>query len=527
MRLEYFCMRNSIYISREINIGGLLIGNNKPIRVQSMTNTSTQDIQATIEQTLRIIQAGGELVRISVKNETDLRALEVIANKLKKQNCHTPLIADIHFSAKLAEQASSIVQKVRINPGNYYSHKNAISYHDYLQQIKQNITPLVESCKKYSCSLRIGTNHGSLSPRIKELYGTGSNAMTEATMEFVRILSELNMHDIVLSIKASNATTNIKATQQLVETLDKEGYNYPLHLGVTEAGLGFSGRIKSAVGIGALLADGIGDTIRVSLTEAPEHEIPTAIQITSLFNPTKSQLEFRKKLKTNNIKTNDKSPFTIIGKKNIKYLVGLEPDVFAEDLNYDNFYIIETQGSNSLYDFTEKYLISSKNFKTRKLLWKRIISQSENNWQLRFAAELGSLIAGNLINACMLDGDEMLLAEAYKILFEVLQVCDTRKTHADFVSCPSCNRTSFDIIDFAEKVRTHTYHLKDISIAVMGCIVNGPGEMGDVIYGFVGQQKDYLSLFHKGEMIIKNIHIDEALDVLVEVMKQNGDWIDR
>src|SRR5574344_217684 len=374
----------------EIMVGSVGIGGNNPIRIQSMTNTDTMDTQATVEQTLRMVERGCEIVRITAPDTAAAQNLYNIKNELAKRGCNVPLVADIHFNPKAAEVAAQIVQKVRINPGNYTDRNHGkidyaeTEYNDELKKIADRLFPLIEICKKNHTAIRIGTNHGSLSERITSRYGNTAQGMAQSPMEFARICHSLDFDQLVLSQKSSNTRVMIASTRLLCDMLDSEGLAYPLHLGVTEAGSGEDGRIKSAVGIGTLLSLGIGDTIRVSLTEAPEEEIPVAQAI--------------------------------------------------------------------------------------------------------------------------------------------LQATGDRIYKAEIVSCPSCGRTKYDIQKAVVAVKARLGHLKGIKIGVMGCIVNGPGEMADCDYGYVGCGGGKVNLYRKKETVLENIDESIAIDKLIGMIKQDGNW---
>ncbi len=536
------------FFVHEVHIGSVTLGGTNPVALQSMTNTPTLSVGETVEQCVRIIDAGADMVRISARNKAELKAVSEIKKILNTRGYKTPVIADIHFSASLAADAVYVVEKVRINPGNFYKGKSDISEKEHYETIRENLKPLIHACSETNTAIRIGTNHGSLSERIKYLYGTGPLAMAEASMEFVRIIAETGFKNVILSVKASDVLENIRATTLLAQMQHKEGYSYPLHLGVTEAGLGFSGRVKSALGIGALLADGIGDTIRVSLTEAPEHELPVTQSIAGLFSPKKQHFDELKAFNVLNetglkpqipeiFKANINQNFLIFGNKSNLYLPGLVPDIHTEELNMDNcvfintdhfalpehidpqtIFCVETAGPESLYDFRRMYTQLCQSVNSPYVIWKPFLEDDEIQ-TLRFAAEMGSLINSNVIRGCWPVASGEMLKESMAVLYEVLQVCRIRNTHAEFVSCPSCNRTSFDIIQLAEEVRSRTYHLKGLTIAVMGCIVNGPGEMGAADFGLVGQGKGLLALYHRGEMIMKDIPEHLACEKLLEAIK--------
>lgn len=386
--------------TRVVNIGDVPLGGAYPIRVQSMTNTDTLNTAATVEQAIRMIDAGCEYVRIAVPGIKEARNLQNIKDELRNRGYKTPLIADVHFNPELAELAARIVEKVRINPGNYVDRKSGSiemrtsgkykfpesRYQEELDKIAVQLTPLVKICNAYGTALRIGSNHGSLSERIIYRYGNTPEGMVEAALEFTRILEGLGFFNTVLAMKASNVRIMIRANKLLVERMTEMGMDYPIHLGVTEAGEGEDGRIKSAIGIGSLLADGIGDTIRVSITEDPEHEIPVA--------------------------------------------------------------------------------------------------------------------------------------------YNILQAAGARITKTEYISCPSCARTLFNIQETLQTIKQKTGHLKGLKIAVMGCIVNGPGEMADADYGYVGAGKGKVMLYKGQELVKKNIIEDNAVDELISLIKENGDWID-
>jgi len=387
-------MISSRFPTRVVNIGTVPLGGHHPIRVQSMTNTNTLDTNATVAQAIRMIDAGCEYVRIAVPGIMEAENLRNIKNELHKRGYKTPLIADVHFNPNIAEIAAAIVEKVRINPGNYVDRKKKMldagywmldkNYKRELEEIAKRIAPLVSICKEHGTAIRIGTNHGSLSDRIMERYGDTPDGMVESALEFARICKGFAFHELVLGMKASNVRVMIAANRLLVERMKEEQMNYPIHLGVTEAGSGEDGRIKSAIGIGSLLADGIGDTIRVSITEDPEYEIPVA--------------------------------------------------------------------------------------------------------------------------------------------YGILQATGVRITKTEFISCPSCARTLFNIQEVLEKVKARTGHLKGLKIAVMGCIVNGPGEMADADYGYVGAGRGKVMLYKRQELVKKNVDESMALEELIRLIKDSGDW---
>ncbi|MBQ9639847.1 MAG: (E)-4-hydroxy-3-methylbut-2-enyl-diphosphate synthase [Bacteroidales bacterium] len=381
-----------MYRSRQIAIGNLTLGGGAPIRVQSMTNTDTLDTRATVEQTLRLVEAGCEMVRITAPDVKAAENLAEIKSELQRRGCNVPLVADIHFNPRAAEVAATIVEKVRVNPGNYVDRnvgKHSFSDAEYdmeLQRIGENMSRLIEICRKHDTAMRIGVNHGSLSERIVSRYGNTAEGMAQSAFEFAEVCRGQNYEKLVFSMKASNVKVMVDSTRRLVEKLQTAGMNYPIHLGVTEAGDAMQGRLKSAAGIGALLIDGIGDTIRVSLTEDPVEEIPVA--------------------------------------------------------------------------------------------------------------------------------------------YGILQAVGARVSQCEYIACPSCGRTQYDIQSTLQRIKARTQHLVGIKIGVMGCIVNGPGEMADADYGYVGSGRDVVTLYHKQEVRRRNVPQQEAVDALVELIKANGDWRD-
>lgn len=454
-----------LFESSIVSIGNVAIGGNNPICVQSMTNTNTMDTKSSVDQIIRLVNVGCEIARLTTRNVKEAENLKNIKAELKKRKIEIPLVADIHFNPKVAEVAAKYVEKVRINPGNYVDkrkskkHFSAKEYSLETDKIALNIEPLIKICKQHKTTIRIGVNHGSLSERILYKYGNTAKGMVESALEFVEICRTFNFHDLVLSMKASHVPTMIDANRLLVEEMLKRGCNYPLHLGVTEAGDGDDGRIKSAAGIGSLLADGIGDTIRVSLTEKPENEIPFAKILVAKYGK-------RKKLDLPESNTNTTEPF--------------EYKLLYNNLNADDLLI------NASVDFT------------------RLNSQKKAK----------SLIVNH-------NGKEYItLAD------NILQGLGIKYSKAEFIACPSCGRTLFDIEEELQKVKQKTTHLKGLKIAVMGCVVNGLGEMADADYGYVGVGTGKVSLYKSQQLIKKNIPVETAVDSLLALIKMNGDWLE-
>lgn len=437
----------------EIRVGNETIGSSSPIRVQTMANTSTNDIEASVAQALRCEKAGAELFRFTTQGAREVESLALIKEQLRARGSLLPLVADVHFRSDVADLAAVVCDKVRINPGNYATDP---------QTINSRFIHLLDLCRQHQTAIRIGVNHGSLSPRIMEQYGDTPEGMVASCMEFLRIANKEKFSDIVLSIKASNTRIMVDTVRLLVETMDKEDMRYPIHLGVTEAGEGEDGRIKSAVGIGALLADGIGDTIRVSLSEEPEAEIPVAKELVQYF-------------------TNPKSP------------------------RYDEHIIVSyDEEKNSIFYFN-----------------------TEKDWslfQLHAAAECGRLLWQYECDKLELLNPNFDLARVEALSKDILQAARVKMYKTEFTSCPGCGRTMFDLQTTIAQVKQGiTTRLGDkaqgLKIAIMGCIVNGPGEMADADYGYVGAGRDRISLYKGKECILKNIPQEEAVEQLVQLIQ--------
>ena len=648
----------------EVKVGDLLLGNNNPIRVQTMTTTDTMDTLATVEQTIRCIEAGAELVRITAPSKNEANNLLNIKNELRKRGYNTPLVADIHFTPNAAEIAARIIEKVRVNPGNYADKKNFkfIEYtdQDYLEEIeriRERFTPLVKICKEHGTAMRIGTNHGSLSDRIMSRYGDSAMGMVESAMEFLRIARDESYHNIVLSMKSSNPLVMVQAYRLLVETMTNEfGICYPLHLGVTEAGDGEDGRIKSAIGIGTLLEDGIGDTIRVSLTEDPEFEIPVCRDLVNRYNnlstayttlPSISKLpynpfEYRRRESSaieniggkqvpvvmadlssiDEIKpaqlqsigyTYDESTdkwsigdaaadYVYTGEKPISFpLPGtLKNIVYApswtesescfplfilkdfptasKKSNRINFVAIdcynEMFSSNAFNPFSSElisevakdktvvFCLSSQNQNAMQSVRRMFVEFAElgiNNpvilstlsalntpdeHLIHFATETGALLLDGMGDGISLGyrGEITLdnpqtkgrtylpVKDIYQFTnntaFSILQATRTRISKTEYISCPSCGRTLFDLQETTAKIRSVTNHLKGVKIAIMGCIVNGPGEMADADFGYVGSGPGKITLYRGKEVVKKSVDSDIAVEELIQLLKESDAWVE-
>ena len=624
--------------TREVLVGNVGIGGNNPLRIQSMTTTNTMDTIATVQQSINMIRAGCEIVRITAPSKRDAENLKAIKTQLKKHGYFVPLVADIHFTPNAAEIAARIVEKVRVNPGNYADKKKfqiinytEKSYKEELERIYKRFSPLVKICKSEGTAMRIGTNHGSLSDRILSKYGDTPLGMVESALEFVRICELDNYHNIILSMKASNTNIMIQAYRLLVKMMRIEGMNYPIHLGVTEAGEGEDGRIKSAIGIGTLLEDGIGDTIRVSLTEEPEAEIPVAKSIVQRYinrdshaniekvtkNPIKPfSYSKRHTTKILNIGGNSvpvvlanfslKTNITQASLFSIGYKYSFALDKWSlSDLACDYIYLgnktinfsppgnlgliynyktwLNTNQQVNSYPLfqIEEYLSTNK--KSKKINFVKIqlkdltnpviskikkdpklvlIIETSNKHgmaeQRRFFIKLinnecnhpviisrdylfdkmddirinssidfGGLLTDGLGDGVFLKSNKHIATnQINQISFGILQGTRTRISKTEYISCPSCGRTLFDLQETTAKIRAHTNHLKGLKIGVMGCIVNGPGEMADADYGYVGTGKNKISLYKNQKMVKKDIPTEQAIYELIELIKQNGDWME-
>ncbi len=469
------------FISREITIGNLRLGGNQPVRIQSMTNTPTMDTDATVAQVIRLAEAGCEMVRITAANIHEAENLKNIRQKLHQKRKDIPLIADIHFLPKAAEIAARIVEKVRINPGNYSgSHHKAKKYSDTeyykeLDKTAQNLKPLLNICKRHNTTIRIGINHGSLSDRILYRYGNTAKGMMASAMEFIRICRDNNFEKLTLSLKASDVPTMIQANRLMIREMQKQGLDYPLHLGVTEAGNETEGRIKSAMGIGTLLAEGIGDTIRVSLTEAPEKEIPVARRLVEFYG----RNSFKPAVKRQYLRA--------------RYLSSGQHRAvaFMED-------------AQKFPDEKEILLLSYPAIDTEDLLLRAPV-----DFHLAYEDKKAE---GLLIE----NGTDK--QNFNQLALQILQARGLRYSKTEFIACPSCGRTLFDIEKVLEKVKNQFGNIKGLKIAVMGCFVNGPGEMAGADYGIVGAGSGKINLYKEGNILFKNLSEEEALDKLEKLI---------
>ena len=618
-----------------ITIGELTMGGDAPIRVQSMTTADTMNTEATVAESIRMIEAGCELVRITAPSKNEAENLRNIREELQKAGYNIPLVADIHFTPNAAEIAARIVEKVRVNPGNYADKKKFEeivytdeSYAAELKRIRDRFIPLVEICKEHGTAMRIGTNHGSLSDRILSRYGDTPEGMVESAMEFIRICLDYNYKNLVISMKASNPQVMVQAYRLLVQTLLEAGEVFPLHLGVTEAGDGEDGRIKSAIGIGTLLEDGIGDTVRVSLTEAPEAEMPVAKLLVDRYanrtlglhiseeevpidffsysrRHTHEVLNFGGKnvprvfADYSNRETitaaslfavgyaysvdmdkwnlsDSACDYLFVGKNSVNFeipgtlAVVMEHATWLQNKNKErhypvlscNEYIQPNERSGELNfveveleDLTDEFLSVLKSDSTVVLLLKtshecavqhrrtaifRLMNHGvtcpvvlsskydldEEAYTLYSSTDLGALLLDGLGDGVLISNTHSSLAKSNAIAFGILQATRTRISRTEYISCPSCGRTLFDLQETTAKIRSRTSHLKGVKIGIMGCIVNGPGEMADADYGYVGTGVGKITLYKEKNVVKKNIDEAQAVDELISLIKEYGDWVE-
>jgi (E)-4-hydroxy-3-methylbut-2-enyl-diphosphate synthase len=526
--------------SREIFIGETPLGGKNPIRIQSMTNTDTMDVDATFCQAVKMIESGCEYVRITTPTIKSVDCLREIKQKLRHNGFKTPIIADVHFNAQVALEAAKVAEKIRINPGNYTDKNKGktdfspVEYEKAIIHIRQNITPLIKICKEYGTVLRIGSNQGSLSERIVSRYGDTPEGMVASALEFVHICNEFDFHNIVLSMKSSNTRNMVFATRLLVHQMLEEDLDYPIHLGVTEAGNGENGRIKSAVGIGTLLTDGIGDTIRISLTENPEKELLPAKKIADRFNglqklPLTDDCEpFKNPFAYQRLES---SAYQIIGNSMPPVVVSERDNALAEyhlqDKDFlDNVHIVDESGNLLIHNERRHLSNLLQQNKQQPVIFCRTYSGIDiEAIQLQSATDFGALLIDGLCDGICIKTPDITDDDfPIKLSFSILQAARARFSKAEFISCPSCGRTQFDIIHAVEAVREKTQHLKGLTIAVMGCIVNGPGEMSGADYGLVGSGKNRVTLFKKNISVIKNIEQEKTVEALIQLIKSNGDW---
>lgn len=606
------------YIRRKSSptqIGDIPVGGDNPIRVQSMTNTNTNDTEASVEQVIKIADAGASYVRLTAQGVREAENLKNIKEAVRARGYETPLIADIHFNPRAAESAAKHVEKVRVNPGNFVDRVKTFAVFEYtdeeyaqeIDKIRAKLVPLIDICKENKTAIRIGVNHGSLSDRIMSRYGDTPEGMVESCMEFLHICIEENFRDIVISMKTSNTVVMAHAVRLLIERMDAEDLHFPLHLGVTEAGDGEDGRIKSAVGIGSLLSDGIGDTIRVSLSEDPHLEIPVARKIVDYVVSRAGHPEIKGEMnkdfshysterrKTYSIENiggenlpiviSDRTSgdfkfnvhflpdYTYVGKslpanaplskpviidfegwenkpntyplfrtQNLKELEGCGAKIKFLELSYtemsevlsllnarkDVVLILTTTHINGVGEHRAAIHQLLNNGIETPVVLKRVYKENiPEDLQIKSAIDFGTVFLDGFGNGILLDNEgEIAQSDVDAYMFGILQASRIRTSKTEYISCPSCGRTLFDLQTTVAKVKGATSHLSHLKIGVMGCIVNGPGEMADADYGYVGAEKGKISLYKRKDCVEKNIPSEEAVDRLVALIKEHGDWVD-
>lgn len=572
--------------SSVVHIGGLELGGENPVRIQSMANTNTNDIEPSVEQALRIVEAGGELVRFTAQGVKEAESLALIRRAMNDRGCHTPLVADIHFNPAAAEVAAGYVEKVRINPGNFVDRVHTLQRFDYtdeeyaleIKKIKDRLLPLLDICRAHHTALRIGVNHGSLSDRILSRYGDTPQGMVESCMEFLRILKAENFMDVVISIKASNTVIMVQTVRLLAAVMKQENMNFPLHLGVTEAGDGEDGRVKSALGIGALLADGIGDTIRVSLSEEPECEIPVARKLVDYISKRAGHTPIKAKNsgKVDPFKYERRETFrvdkigggavpVVILSSNVSsqglvadycfdgkriagaplYTVAQLSDLKSDaapikflQLNYGEYssavkeavdektvFVLTTQHANGVGEQRALFHALLSDGVKNPVVIKRSYEEAQlEDLQIKAGADLGLFFIDGLGDGLWIEAPNVPQEQLLSLSFGILQGARVRVSKTEYISCPSCGRTLFDLQSTIAQIKAKTSHLKGLKIGIMGCIVNGPGEMADADYGYVGSAKGKVNLYKGQTCVEKLIPAEEAVDRLIDLIKRNGDW---
>ena len=532
----------------EVGIGDVPLGGSNPIRIQSMTNVPTMDTRQCVAQAIKMIGEGSEYIRIATANIAEAHNLKNIRQELRKQGHNIPLIADVHFNPNVALVAAELVEKVRINPGNYADKKQSTQksytskeYELELERIAERLYPLLKICKQNGTAIRIGTNHGSISDRIIAHYGNSPMGMAVSAMEYVSICNDFGFHNLVLSMKASDTRIMVQSVRLLVAMLEEKQWRYPLHLGVTEAGNGEYGRIKSAAGIGALLQDGIGDTIRVSLTESPENELPFAAILSSM-NKEKNIED-----STDNKPVNynpyvyarrESKAINSIGGENKAVVFSALDTIVSPDRNPQNEDFQTIHNPNE--QFSENTLLVAESRGDFPMIaWRKLFMRGMDNpvvfkriypiedWHCFYAqatADISTLAIDGLLDGVWIENPFFSQEACYYLSLDILQACQLRYSKAEFISCPSCGRTQYNIEDFLEIIKNKTSHLKGLKIAVMGCIVNGPGEMADADYGFVGCGNGKITLYKGQTPVLEKIDEATAVDKLIELIKANGDW---
>ena len=517
--------------------GNVEIGGDNPIRIQSMCNTNTNDTEASAAQALRIAEAGGELVRLTTQGVKEASNMANIKTLLIESGCDVPLVADVHFNPNAAFEAAKTCDKVRINPGNFVDAARTFQKLDFtdeeyaleLEKIRSKFVPFLNICKENGTCVRLGVNHGSLSDRIMSRYGDTPAGMVESVMEFLRIAREEDFDNIVISVKASNVTVMVETVRLLADTMEKEGMHFPLHLGVTEAGDGEDGRIKSAVGIGTLLSEGIGDTIRVSLSEDPECEIPVAVKLRDYIEERKGHDLIPEPENVLPGKARDyavKMPYAEFPVMDVDFTLdpdwhyvstAMTPALYADDLPV----VLTTSSLNrpgAIMSWIDRFVaLGGKN---PVIVMMGFLTQNLEDLQIQAAADFGPLLLGGYASAIGIVASEKFSKEEVKsVALGILQAARLRISKTEYIACPGCGRTLFDLQKTLAEVKAHTSHLKGLKIGVMGCIVNGPGEMADADYGYVGAGPGRVSIYKGKELVKKNIPAEEALPALLALIE--------
>lgn len=519
--------------------GGVEIGGDNPIRVQSMCTTNTNDTEESVAQTLRIAEAGGEIVRLTTQGVKEASNMANIKKALLEAGCDVPIVADVHFNPNAAFEAAKTCDKVRINPGNFVDAARTFKkleftdeeYAQELDKIRSKFVPFLDICKENNTCVRLGVNHGSLSDRIMSRYGDTPAGMVESVMEFLRIAREEDFDNIVISIKSSNVTVMVETVRLLVGAMDAEDMRFPLHLGVTEAGNGEDGRIKSAVGIGTLLGEGIGDTIRVSLSEDPECEIPVAVKLRDYIGARAAEQTIPVPEKTLPGKARDYAnplPYKEFPVMDVDF--ALQPDwhyvstAMAPVLFEDEWPVVLTTSSDNrpgaIMSWIDRFVaLGGKN---PVIVMMGFLTQDLENLQIEAAADFGPILLNGYASGIGIVASEKFTKDEVKsVALGILQATRLRISKTEYIACPGCGRTLFDLQKTLAQVKAHTSHLKGLKIGVMGCIVNGPGEMADADYGYVGAGPGRVSIYKGKELVRKNIPTEEALPALLDLIESD------
>ena len=527
--------------TRPVHVGNTVIGGDNEIRLQSMNNTPTIDTESSAQQALRIAQAGGEIVRLTTQGEREAENMARIKVRLEELGCKVPLVADVHFNPRAAMTAARTCDKVRINPGNFADAARTFKkleftdeeYAAEIERIRGRLLPFLRECRHYGTAVRLGVNHGSLSDRIMSRYGDTPAGMVESVMEYLRICGEEDFHDIVISIKASNVVVMTETVRLLRAEMVKEGMDYPLHLGVTEAGDGEDGRIKSAVGIGTLLAEGLGDTIRVSLSEDPEAEIPVAALLREHITRRAGHSPIPEPEGASEGNSRDKSEKIAGHTEHWPIIVGTDTEAAGTteiDASSDPVsaeagerpIVLTSRHINApgeIASWIDRYqALGRRNPVIIKLHYE---GDDKEEIEVRAAADFGMLLLHGYGSGIWFDAPGLTAAERESIALGILQATRLRISRTEYISCPSCGRTLFDLQAALKEVKTATSHLKGLKIAVMGCVVNGPGEMADADYGYVGAGPGRVSLYKGKTLMVKNIPTEEALPRLLKLIEED------